>query len=71
MWETRHVWAQDSYTITMAPRIAKGKVIIGAGGAEYPVRGVVAAFDAKTGKEAWRFYTIPGDPAEAATRTKA
>jgi quinohemoprotein ethanol dehydrogenase len=64
VWETRHVWAQDSYTITMAPRIAKGKVIIGAGGAEYPVRGVVAAFDAKTGKEAWRFYTIPGDPSK-------
>jgi quinohemoprotein ethanol dehydrogenase len=64
VWETRHVWSQDSYTITMAPRIAKGKVIIGAGGAEYPVRGVVAAFDAKTGKEAWRFYTIPGDPAK-------
>ncbi len=64
VWETRHVWSQDSYTITMAPRIAKGKVIIGAGGAEYPVRGVVAAFDAKTGKEAWRFYTIPGDPSK-------
>ena len=64
VWETRHVWSQDSYTITMAPRIAKGKVIIGAGGAEYPVRGVVAAFDARTGKEAWRFYTVPGDPSK-------
>ena len=62
VWETRHVWSQDSYTVTMAPRIAKGKVIIGAGGAEYPVRGLVAAYDAKTGKEAWRFYTVPGDP---------
>src|SRR4051812_24104633 len=64
VWETRHVWSQDNYTITMAPRIAKGRVIIGAGGAEYPVRGVLAAFDAKTGKEAWRFYTVPGDPAK-------
>ncbi|MEP7352794.1 MAG: PQQ-dependent dehydrogenase, methanol/ethanol family [Acidobacteriota bacterium] len=64
VWEARHVWAQDSYTITMAPRIAKGKVIIGAGGAEYPVRGIVAAYDAKTGKEAWKFYTVPGDPAK-------
>jgi quinohemoprotein ethanol dehydrogenase len=62
VWETRHVWAQDNYTITMAPRIAKGKVIIGAGGAEFPVRGLVAAYDARTGKEAWRFYTVPGDP---------
>jgi quinohemoprotein ethanol dehydrogenase len=64
VWETRHVWAQDNYTITMAPRIAKGKVIIGAGGAEFPVRGLIAAYDAKTGKEAWRFYTVPGDPAK-------
>jgi quinohemoprotein ethanol dehydrogenase len=64
VWEARHVWAQDNYTITMAPRIAKGKVIIGAGGAEYPVRGLIAAYDAKTGKEAWRFYTVPGDPAK-------
>jgi PQQ-dependent dehydrogenase (methanol/ethanol family) len=64
VWETRHVWAQDNYTITMAPRIAKGKIIIGAGGAEFPVRGLIAAYDAKTGREAWRFYTVPGDPAK-------
>jgi quinohemoprotein ethanol dehydrogenase len=64
VWEARHVWAQDSYTITMAPRIAKGKVVIGAGGAEYPVRGLIAAYDAKTGKEAWRFFTVPGDPSK-------
>ncbi|MEI9812439.1 MAG: PQQ-dependent dehydrogenase, methanol/ethanol family [Acidobacteriota bacterium] len=64
VWEARHVWSQDSYTITMAPRIAKGKVIIGAGGAEYPVRGLIAAYDAKTGKEAWRFFTVPGDPSK-------
>ena len=46
----------------MAPRIAKGKVIIGNAGAEYPVRGYVTAYDAETGKQAWRFYTVPGDP---------
>ncbi len=63
-WEARVSWAQDSYTITMAPRIAKGRVIVGVGGAEFPVRGFLAAFDAKTGHEAWRFYTVPGDPSK-------
>ena len=55
---------QDNYTLTMAPRIAKGKVIIGVAGAEYPVRGFFAAYDAKTGKFAWKFYTVPGDPSK-------
>ncbi len=44
----------------MAPRIAKGKAIIGVSGGEYPVRGFIAAFDAKTGAQAWKFYTVPG-----------
>jgi PQQ-dependent dehydrogenase (methanol/ethanol family) len=48
----------------MAPRIAKGKVIIGVSGAEFPVRGFFAAFDAKTGAQAWKFYTVPGDPSK-------
>jgi len=64
VWEARVSHAQDNYTITMAPRIAKGKVIIGVSGAEYPVRGFFAAFDANTGQFAWRFYTIPGDPSK-------
>src|SRR5437762_2972488 len=64
VWEARVAWAQDNYTITQAPRIAKGKVIIGVSGAEYPVRGFFAAFDANTGALAWRFYTIPGDPSK-------
>ncbi|MEN9704340.1 MAG: hypothetical protein RLZZ393_219 [Pseudomonadota bacterium] len=50
------------YSITMAPRVVKGKVVIGASGGEFGVRGWIAAFDAKTGKQAWRFYTVPGDP---------
>ena len=37
-------------------------MIIGNGGAEYGVRGYVSAYDAETGKMAWRFYTVPGDP---------
>jgi outer membrane protein assembly factor BamB len=60
LWEARVAYPQDNYTITMAPRIAKGKAIIGVSGAEYPVRGFIAAFDAKTGAPAWKFYTIPG-----------
>jgi quinohemoprotein ethanol dehydrogenase len=64
VWEARVAYSQDSYTITMAPRIAKGKVIIGVAGAEYPVRGFFEAHDAKTGAFAWRDYTVPGDPSK-------
>ncbi len=60
VWEARVAYPQDNYTITMAPRIAKGKAIIGVSGGEYPVRGFLSAFDAKTGIQAWKFYTIPG-----------
>ena len=49
------------YTITGAPRVVKGKVLIGNGGAEFGVRGYVSAYDADTGKLVWRFYTVPGD----------
>src|SRR5262245_4349934 len=62
--EARVAFPQDNYTITMAPRIAKGKVIVGVSGAEYPVRGFFAAYDANTGQFAWRFYTVPGDPSK-------
>jgi PQQ-dependent dehydrogenase, methanol/ethanol family len=65
------VWTADtlisrelSYSITGAPRVVKGKVVIGNGGAEYGVRGYVSAFDAETGELAWRFYTVPGNPAD-------
>ncbi len=64
VWEARVEYPQNQYTLTMAPRIAKGKVIVGASGAEYPVRGFVDAFDARTGQSAWRFYTVPGDPSK-------
>ena len=74
VWETRVAYPQDQHTITMAPRIAKGKVIIGVSGGDRPTRGFFAAFDATTGREAWRFYTIPGDPSkpfESAAMKKA
>jgi quinohemoprotein ethanol dehydrogenase len=64
IWEARVAYPQDNYTITMAPRIAKGKVIVGVSGGDRPTRGFFAAYDAMTGHEAWRFYTVPGDPAK-------
>ncbi len=51
-----------SYSITGAPRVVKGKVIIGNGGAETAARGYVSAYDAQTGALAWRFFTVPGNP---------
>ena len=64
VWETDTLISRDlSYSITGAPRIVKGKVIIGNGGAEYGVRGYVSAYDAETGALDWRFFTVPGDPA--------
>src|SRR6195952_3965135 len=65
------VWEKDTvidhshaYTITGAPRVTNGKVIIGNGGAEYGVRGYVTAYDAETGDQAWRWVTVPGDPSK-------
>jgi len=53
------------YSITMAPRVAKGKIFIGNAGGEFPpFRGFVSAFDVNNGKELWRFYTVPGDPSK-------
>jgi quinohemoprotein ethanol dehydrogenase len=64
VWEARVSYSNEGYTVTMAPRIAKGKVIIGVAGAELPIRGFFAAYDALTGKQAWKFYTVPGDPSK-------
>ncbi len=64
VWQVVTVDQSRSYTITGAPRIVKGKVIIGNGGSEYGVRGYVSAYDAETGKLVWRFYTVPGDPSQ-------
>ena len=65
------VWERDtiidrtrSYTVTGAPRVYEGNVVIGNGGAEYGVRGYVTAYDAQTGEQKWRWYTVPGDPAK-------
>ena len=63
-WSTLTIDKTKHYSITSAPRIAKGKVFIGESGGEYGVRGYISAYDAETGKLDWRFYTVPGNPAE-------
>jgi quinohemoprotein ethanol dehydrogenase len=64
LWSQQTTDPAQAYTITGAPRIVRGKVLIGNGGAELGVRGYVTAYDAETGKQVWRFYTVPGDPAK-------
>ncbi len=63
VWEVITVDQDKPYSITGAPRIVKGKVIIGNGGADLGVRGYLTAYDTKTGNQQWRFYTVPGNPA--------
>ena len=64
LWDVNTIDRTKPYTITGAPRVVKGKVLIGNGGAEMGVRGYVSAYDAATGDLAWRFYTVPGNPAD-------
>jgi quinohemoprotein ethanol dehydrogenase len=64
LWEVQTIDPAFDYSITGAPRIVNDKVIIGNGGAEFGVRGYVTAYDAATGKQLWRFYTVPGNPAD-------
>jgi len=64
IWETRVADPKLQYSITGAPRIGNGLVFIGVGGAEFYTRGFLAAYDVKTGKKAWKFYTVPGDPSK-------
>ena len=58
-WSVQTTDPSKPYTITGAPRVIKGKVVIGNGGAEYGVRGYVTAYDADSGRQAWRFYLTP------------
>ncbi|HEY6458189.1 MAG TPA: PQQ-dependent dehydrogenase, methanol/ethanol family [Steroidobacteraceae bacterium] len=62
VWDVSTIPAGSRATITGAPRVIKGKVIIGNGGAEKSARGYISAYDADTGKLIWRFYTVPGKP---------
>jgi alcohol dehydrogenase (cytochrome c) len=60
VWDVAIAKPEAGYSVTVAPLVVKDKVIIGTAGGEYGIRGFIAAYDAKTGKEAWRFYTVPG-----------
>jgi len=60
LWKVEVGDVNLAYSITMAPLVVKDKVLVGVGGGEFGIRGYVAAYDAETGAEAWRFYTIPG-----------
>jgi quinohemoprotein ethanol dehydrogenase len=64
VWSVVTVDQAKPYTITGAPRVFRDKVVIGNSGAELGVRGYITAYDTATGKKIWRFYTVPGNPAD-------
>ena len=70
LWDTTVAKAEAGYAMTHAPLVVKDKVIVGTAGGEFGIRGFIAAYDVHTGKEVWRFYTIPG-PGEPGNETWA
>ena len=60
IWKTAVADPSAGYAMTLAPLVVKDKIVTGVAGGEYGIRGFIAAYDANTGEEAWRFYTIPG-----------
>ncbi len=64
VWDVLTIDPDWPYSITGAPRVANGMVVIGANGGEFGVRGHISAYDAETGEQIWRFYTVPGNPAD-------
>ncbi|MCW2362478.1 MULTISPECIES: PQQ-dependent dehydrogenase, methanol/ethanol family [Sphingobium] len=64
VWSVQSTPKDMPYTITGSPRVFDGKVVVGNSGGDMGIRGFVAAYDADTGKEAWKFYLTPGDPAK-------
>jgi alcohol dehydrogenase (cytochrome c) len=60
VWDVAYATGNKNYGATSAPLTVKDKVLVGTSGGDDGVRGFVAAFDAVTGKEVWRFWTIPG-----------
>ena len=61
-WDVNTIDKTKAYTITGAPRVVNGIVVIGNGGAEFGVRGYFSGYDANTGEMLWRFFTVPGNP---------
>ena len=64
VWTTQAFGRDYPYSITGAPRVFDGKVVVGQSGGDLGVRGFVAAWDAETGKKLWKFFLTPGDPAK-------
>lgn len=64
VWEVQATDPQKTLSITGAPRIADGRIFIGEAGSEFEQRGYLAAYDAETGKELWRWWAVPGDPSK-------
>jgi alcohol dehydrogenase (cytochrome c) len=68
IWKTQGADPKQGYAFTHAPLVVKDKVIAGTAGGEFGVRGFIAAWDVNTGKEVWRFNTVPG-PGEPGNET--
>ena len=64
VWSAQTTPKDGPYAITGAPRVVGGRVVIGNAGSEYAVRGFLSAYDAGTGKLAWKTYLVPGDPSK-------
>jgi alcohol dehydrogenase (cytochrome c) len=60
VWKTKVGESKEGYSITVSPLALKDRIVVGVGGGEYGIRGYISAYDAQTGKELWKFYTIPG-----------
>jgi len=67
-WDVEIIDYHDGYSLTAAPLLVKDKVILGVAGGEFGVRGFIEARDAATGRQAWRFWTVPG-PGEPGNET--
>lgn len=68
IWESPVADGTKGYAVTMAPLVVKDKVIVGVSGSEFPTRGFIDAYDARTGNRVWRFYTVPA-PGEPGSNT--
>jgi quinohemoprotein ethanol dehydrogenase len=64
IWDVYTIDREQRYSTTGAVRVVKGRVLVGNSGAEFGVRGYISAYDAETGELDWRFYTVPGNPAD-------
>jgi quinohemoprotein ethanol dehydrogenase len=65
VWQVQATDPRKTLSITGAPRIADGRIFMGEAGSEFEQRGYLAAYDAENGKELWRWWSVPGDPAKA------